>query len=67
MTITRLKKVYEFCGVKLSAPNENMTIDQIRDLYATQFPEIATATVTGPEAVGDKLVYRLSRSIGSKG
>lgn len=67
MTITRLKRSFEFNGVKLSAPNENMTIEQIRDLYATQFPEIATATVTGPEAVGDKLVYRFFRAIGSKG
>ena len=32
-----------------------------------QYPEIATATVTGPEQVGDKLVYRFSTAIGSKG
>ena len=32
-----------------------------------QYPDIATATITGPEAVGDKLVYRFSRAIGSKG
>jgi hypothetical protein len=32
-----------------------------------QHPDIATATITGPEAVGDKLVYRFTRAIGTKG
>ena len=56
-----------FCGAKLPDPNGQLDVDQVRSLYATQFPEIATATLTGPEAVGDKLVYRFHRAIGSKG
>ena len=29
-------------------------------MRATMYPAIATATITGPEAVGDKLLYRFS-------
>ena len=31
------------------------------------YPEIATATLTGPEDTGTKLRYTFSRAIGSKG
>ena len=34
---------------------------------AHQYPDIATASLTGPEAVGDKLRYQFTRAIGSKG
>jgi PRTRC genetic system protein C len=32
-----------------------------------QFPEIATASVSGPEATGSALRYTFSRAIGTKG
>ncbi|MGA8742034.1 MAG: PRTRC system protein C [Terracidiphilus sp.] len=32
-----------------------------------QFPEIATASVSGPEAIGTVLRYTFSRAIGTKG
>jgi PRTRC genetic system protein C len=31
------------------------------------YPEIATAAVTGPETVGNKLVYHFAKVIGIKG
>ena len=34
---------------------------------ALQYPEIATASLTGPEAVGETLKYTFERAIGSKG
>jgi hypothetical protein len=34
---------------------------------AAQYPELATAVVNGPEAVGDKMRYTFERAIGSKG
>ena len=41
--------------------------EEVRNLYVHQYPDLATASITGPEAVGDKLLYRFSRAIGSKG
>jgi len=54
-------------GVKLPDPNPSLSVEEIRGLYSQQYPEIATAAVTGPEQVGDKLVYRFSTAVGTKG
>ena len=67
MTVTKMTREFRFGGAKLPDPNPQMDAEQVRSIYATQFPEIATAVLTGPEAAGDKLVYRFERAIGAKG
>jgi len=62
-----LSRIFEFNGVRLPDINPNLSPEEIRTLYAHQFPDIATATITGPEAVGDKLRYSFVRAIGAKG
>jgi len=62
-----LQKVYEFNGVRLPAISNDLSPEETRNLYSQQYPEISTATITGPEVVGDKLIYKFSRAIGSKG
>jgi PRTRC genetic system protein C len=62
-----LSRVFEFNGVRLPDPDPKLTVEEVRSLYSHQYPDIATATITGPETVGDKLVYRFSRAIGTKG
>ena len=62
-----LSRHFEFNGVRLPDVDPKLPPEEIRTLYTHQFPDIATATITGPEAVGDKLRYVFSRAIGSKG
>jgi len=62
-----LSRCFEFNGVKLPDPSPRLSVEEVRALYAHQYPDIATASITGPEAVGDKLVYRFTRAIGTKG
>ena len=62
-----ISRYFEFNGVRLPDINPKLTVEEIRAAYAHQFPDIATATITGPEAVEDKLRYSFSRAIGSKG
>lgn len=62
-----LSRYSEFNGQKLADPDSRLSPEDVRNLHAHQFPEIATATIAGPESVGDKLLYRFSRAIGSKG
>jgi PRTRC genetic system protein C len=62
-----LSRTFEFNGVRLPDINPRLSPEEIRTLYAHQFPDIATATITGPEPVGDKLRYQFTRAIGSKG
>jgi PRTRC genetic system protein C len=44
-----------------------MTLEDVRGVLALQYPEIATATISGPEPVGDTMRYTFERAIGSKG
>jgi PRTRC genetic system protein C len=67
MEIHPLSRVFEFNGVRLPDPDPKLSVEDVRALNAHQFPDIATASITGPEAVGDKLRYQFTRAIGSKG
>jgi PRTRC genetic system protein C len=39
----------------------------VRTIYSHQYPELATAAITGPEATGEHLQYSFVRAIGTKG
>jgi PRTRC genetic system protein C len=67
LTITKMTRLFQFQGIRLPDPNPNMPVDEVKALYAAQYPELATAVVNGPEAVGDKMRYTFERAIGSKG
>ena len=63
----QLSRYFEFNGVRLPDINPQLTVEEIRAAYAHQYPDIATATITGPEAVGDKLRYLFSRAVEIQG
>jgi PRTRC genetic system protein C len=67
LTITKMTRLFSFNGIRLPDPNPNMSVDEVKALYSAQYPELATAVVNGPEAVGDKMRYTFERAIGSKG
>lgn len=67
ITVTRMTRIFQFNGIRLPDINPSMTVDEVKALYAAQYPELATAVVNGPEAVGDKMRYTFERAIGSKG
>jgi PRTRC genetic system protein C len=62
-----LPREFVFNGSRIPDPDPQMSIDQVRDLLTPSYPEIATATVAGPEDMGTILRYSFSRAIGSKG
>ena len=51
LTITKMTRLFQFHGIRLPDPNPNMPVDEVKALYAAQYPELATAVVNGPEAV----------------
>lgn len=65
--ITKLAREFTFNGMKLPDPNPNFSVEQVREIYVGTHPDLATATVEGPDAKGDKLVYRFIRAVGAKG
>jgi PRTRC genetic system protein C len=62
-----LLREFNYNGVRIPDPAPQMSVEQVRDLLTPQFPEIATATLTGPEDIGTTLRYTFNRAIGSKG
>ena len=67
MKSTPMRREFSFNGLKLPDPSPQMSVEDVRGVLAMQYPEIATASVTGPEAVGNKLVYCFTKAIGTKG
>ena len=62
-----LAREFHYNGVRIPDPGPELTVEQVRDLLTPNYPEIATASVAGPEATGSALRYTFSRAIGSKG
>ncbi len=54
-------------GTRIPDPAPNLTVEQVREILTPSHPEIATASLSGPEDTGDALRYTFSRAIGSKG
>ena len=62
-----LPREFLYQGSRIPDPDPKMSVEQIRELLTPSYPEIATATMTGPEDTGTALRYTFSRAIGSKG
>lgn len=67
MKVTQLTRSFSYAGVTLPDPNPSLTADQVRDVYSATYPELATASVEGPETRDGKMVYTLRRAAGMKG
>ncbi len=67
MTIETMDREFRYDNLRLPDPNKKLSVEEVRLAFSATYPEIATASVTGPEAVGNKLVYRFTKAIGTKG
>jgi PRTRC genetic system protein C len=67
MQASVVAREFTFNGVKIPDPDKSLSAEEVRSVLATLYPDIATASITGPEAVGDKLRYNFVRAIGAKG
>jgi PRTRC genetic system protein C len=67
MTIETMTREFRYDNLRLPDIGQKLTVEEIRTAYSATYPEIATASVTGPEAIGNKLVYHFSKAIGTKG
>jgi PRTRC genetic system protein C len=65
--ITPAVREFSYMGLKLPDINAQFSPEEVKAAYATQYPELATAAINGPEAVGEKLRYDFVRAIGAKG
>jgi PRTRC genetic system protein C len=67
MKIEQLIREFRYNGVVLADPNAAFSLPQVRDFYATTYPEIVNADIEGPEQIGAKAIYTFRRAVGTKG
>ena len=67
MQASVISREFTWSGVKIPDPGRHLAPEEVRAVLATMYPDIATATITGPEAIGGKLLYRFVAAIGTKG
>ena len=67
MDLAVATRIFTYAGAVLPDPRPGDSLEEIRSFYAIQFPELTTATISGPEVVGDQLRYKFERAVGSKG
>lgn len=67
MQVQVLTRVFAYNGLELTDPDPTRSPAQVKDVYATMYPELTTAEVEGPVTKGDRMTYTFKRSTGTKG
>jgi len=67
MTISKMARSFRYAGLILPDLSPDLDVESVRSLYAASYPEITTATLSGPEAVDGTLVYTFTKLVGTKG
>ena len=65
--VTPVRREFVYNGTSIPDPDPKLTPEQVRDTLTAVFPEIATATLSGPEPKDNAVRFTFSRAIGSKG
>lgn len=65
--VEKLTRSFSYSGLTLPDPGEGLSLEEVRDVFSIQFPEIVSAAIEGPERKGNKLVYTIRKAVGAKG
>ena len=67
LKVESLQREFFYNGSRIPDPSPTLSVEEVRELLTPSWPEIATATLEGPEDTGTTLRYTFNRAIGSKG
>jgi PRTRC genetic system protein C len=67
MQIQQTERAFRYSGLVLPDPDPSLGIEAVRSVYASSYPEITTAAVSGPELVDRKHFYTFKTAVGTKG
>lgn len=62
-----LERVFVFNKKELPDPDISLTPKKVKEIYSSEYPELATAAVTGPEIRNNKAYYSFNKSYKPKG
>lgn len=63
----QITRSFKYNSVTLPDPNPALGADQVREFYATQYPELNNAVVEGPVTKNAVATYTFTRAAGAKG
>lgn len=66
MEVSRLPRVFEFNGLRLSDPNPDLPIDAVKGVLGLQYPEISNAEFKKQETA-QAIIYTIKANYGQKG
>lgn len=67
MQVIEIKRSFAYNGIKLLDPNPAIGPDQVREFFASQYPELNNAVVEGPVTKNGTATYTFARAAGAKG
>lgn len=67
MEVINLKRKFILDDETLEDPNPQFSVDEVMGFYSVKYPELTTATVSGPEVKGEEAVYEFKTTVGTKG
>lgn len=62
-----LTRVFKHGSAELPDPNPTLRAEDVRDIHAIQYPELATAAIEGPVVREGKRIFTYSTKVGTKG
>jgi PRTRC genetic system protein C len=66
--VEELERVFVYGDNKLEDPARSMSLEQVKEFYAGQYPELNNSNVSAPEVKDGKLHYSFSKkNYGTKG
>lgn len=65
--LNALQRIFEFNGTRLADPDEDLTPDQVRQVYSGSNPALTNATIEGPEVKDGIRVYKFVAAVRTKG
>lgn len=67
MEVKTITRVFTYNGIRLIDPSPGKTPDQVRQIFAFQYPELLNAVIEGPETKNSVSTYKFARAAGAKG
>jgi PRTRC genetic system protein C len=61
LTVSKMTRISQFQGIRFPDPNPTMTVDEVKALYAAQYPELATQSQTARKPSATRCAIPSSR------
>lgn len=65
--VTDAKREFKYGQLMLQDPDINMTPDQVKEFYASSYPELTQSVIEGPDYKEDTVEYTFKKAVGTKG